>query len=185
MIFAVVFFMLLLTLIPAVDYFYHPDGVKITEVVKNSPAEITGLAVGEVIKNIDGKDIKTDSDFSLAFDGKIKGNEMIVNEKDVVLGSNANNPFLGVVVEQQYKLATNSLFAPFIRWLKELVFWLFALNLGVGLFNLLPLGPLDGGRMMHVVLCRYFPAKHANKLMTTLNMFLLVVLGTTLVHSFV
>ncbi len=37
-----------------------------------------------------------------------------------------------------------------ITWLKELLYWLFLLSLGLGLANLLPLGPVDGGRMLQL-----------------------------------
>ena len=32
---------------------------------------------------------------------------------------------------------------------------MYILNLGIGLFNLVPLGPVDGGRMVHDVLSKY------------------------------
>ena len=35
----------------------------------------------------------------------------------------------------------------FVEWTNMLVFWLVVMNFGIGLFNLLPLGPIDGGRM--------------------------------------
>ena len=183
-VFAALFFVILISLIPLVDVFYQPNGVKITEIVKNSPAEITGLAVGSVITNIDGKTIKTSDDFSAAFDGKIRGNKISINSMDIILSDKNNKPFLGVLVEQDYYLTKDSLFAPVVRWLKELVFWLFALNLGVGAFNLLPLGPLDGGRMAHALLCSFLPNKHAHRVMVTVNTFLFAVLGTTIVYSF-
>lgn len=183
-VFAALFFVILLGLIPVVDVFYQPNGVRIIEVVKSSPAEITGLSVGDVITNIDGKTIKSSDDFSAAFDGKIKWNEININGKNIILSERNNKPFLGVVVEQDYYLTKDSLFAPIIRWLKELIFWIFALNLGVGAFNLLPLGPLDGGRMMHVLLCNYFSNKHVHRVMVTVNTFLFAVLGTTIVYSF-
>ena len=35
--------------------------------------------------------------------------------------------------------------------IQEFVMWLFILNLGIGLANLLPLGPVDGGRMVQTL----------------------------------
>ncbi len=43
------------------------------------------------------------------------------------------------------------------------LFWLFQLNVGIGLINLLPLGPVDGGRMLQIVLKRLFPKKKGKK----------------------
>lgn len=46
-----------------------------------------------------------------------------------------------------------------INFVKWLLFWLFLINLGVGAFNLLPIGPLDGGRMWGLVLDRAAPKR--------------------------
>lgn len=186
-IFAGVFFVFMFLMNPLVDELYAPSGVRITDVVAQSPAAITGLVVGESIRNIDGRMIQTTNDFSAAFDGKTEGSNILIENRKIMLGKNpANNEaFLGVIVEQEQRLVSEHVFlASSVKWLKELFFWLFALNLGVGLFNLLPLGPLDGGRMVHVLLCHYFAKRHVHRVMSTVNMFLLLVLGTSLVFSF-
>lgn len=56
-----------------------------------------------------------------------------------------------------------------------LLFFLFLINLGVGAFNLLPLGPLDGGRMWKIVLDRLIP-RHSKRVMNSLSWVLLFVL---------
>ncbi len=56
-----------------------------------------------------------------------------------------------------------------------LLFFLFLINLGVGAFNLLPLGPLDGGRMWRIVLDRLIP-RHSKRVMNGLSWALLFVL---------
>ena len=40
---------------------------------------------------------------------------------------------------------------------------LYLLNLGFGLFNLLPVRQLDGGRMLYFLLCRRFPERAASR----------------------
>ena len=35
-----------------------------------------------------------------------------------------------------------------LRWLQEFFKWLLILSLGLGLANLLPIGPVDGGQML-------------------------------------
>jgi membrane-associated protease RseP (regulator of RpoE activity) len=56
-----------------------------------------------------------------------------------------------------------------------LLFFLFLINLGVGAFNLLPLGPLDGGRMWRIVLDRIVP-RHSKRVMNGLTWVLFFVL---------
>ena len=48
-----------------------------------------------------------------------------------------------------------------VLWLSGLMFWIYALNLGIGLFNLVPLGPIDGGRMFKTALERFLPKAKA------------------------
>lgn len=56
-----------------------------------------------------------------------------------------------------------------------LLIFLFIINLGVGIVNLLPVNPLDGGKMWNVVLKRYVP-KHAKKIMKALGYIILALL---------
>ena len=53
---------------------------------------------------------------------------------------------IGLNAKEKY----GSFLPALIIWLSRLIFWLYVINLGVGLFNLLPIGPLDGGRMFFV-----------------------------------
>ena len=55
-----------------------------------------------------------------------------------------------------------------LEFMQGLLFFLFIINLGVGIVNLLPVKPLDGGRMWDVVFKRYVP-KHARWIMRALG----------------
>ncbi|MBN2330224.1 MAG: site-2 protease family protein [Candidatus Aenigmarchaeota archaeon] len=55
-----------------------------------------------------------------------------------------------------------------LEFVQGLLFFLFLINLGVGIVNLLPVKPLDGGRMWDVVFKRYIP-EHAGWLMRALG----------------
>ena len=43
--------------------------------------------------------------------------------------------------------------------------WLFLISVGVGLFNLLPLGPVDGGRMIYSLGLIFFSEKVAKRIL--------------------
>ena len=58
------------------------------------------------------------------------------------------------------------------------------LNLGVGMFNLLPLGPLDGGRMFQLVLYKMFEKEKADKAFKAVGLLLLVIVAVHLVFAF-
>ena len=76
----------------------------------------------------------------------------------ITLGENPNggtNGYLGVTgIKPDYKLKDDSLKIPYsaLFILANLLEWVFLLSLGIGLANLLPLGPVDGGRMLHTTL---------------------------------
>lgn len=64
--------------------------------------------------------------------------------------------------------------APVYYWFRGFIKWLFLLNLFIGLANLLPLGIVDGGRMLQTALHSLFDNKvHAQKLWTIISMLFL------------
>jgi membrane-associated protease RseP (regulator of RpoE activity) len=81
--------------------------------------------------------------------------------------------------------ASAGIWASAFKWLTGLVFWLFVLNLGVGLFNLVPAGPLDGGRMFHTALERFLHHKHAKTTSHIVTFVLLAIIAGTIVSAFV
>lgn len=81
-------------------------------------------------------------------------------------------------IKPEYKIWKGAFF-----WTKGLVRWLFLLNLFIGFANLLPLGIVDGGRMLQVALSRTMKnQKRAMKIWrwTSLFFFGMIVLGLIL-----
>jgi membrane-associated protease RseP (regulator of RpoE activity) len=89
--------------------------------------------------------------------------------------------FWAVFLGMQYLGWTSITF----KWLLGLVFWLFALNLGVGLFNLVPLGPIDGGRMLHTTLGHFVHHRHAKRVWHTVSVVMLTIIAITIISAFV
>ena len=191
--FGAIFFGLFLFMQPAADALFI-DGMSINEVAENSPAAITGLAAGEIITNIDGKTVDSAKEFSQAFAGKQVGDSISITTdqgvKEAVL-SGTEKAYLGVQVQEATTLKSSVvdnhgwLLPQLFVWLTDLIFWLFALNLGVGLFNLVPLGPIDGGRMFHTALQHIFPHKHAKHAWHATSMVMLTIIVATLISAFV
>ena len=94
------------------------------------------------------------------------------------------NPFT-IAYTAIAELRGDTIFHPFlyqssVPWFfVDLLKWVFVLNLGVGLFNLLPMLPLDGGGMMQAVLEKWMPKKKARKycIYTSVVVFALIVLN--------
>lgn len=173
---------------PYTNTFYSKDGVVVTELMDGSPpAEQAGIDVGEKITAINGQAIQETEDFSKALTDAKPGDviNIVTTEavRDVTLGENPANKraWLGVYVENPLRApnwATHT-----ALWLKDLIFWIYVLSLGVGLFNLVPLGPIDGGRMFLTALQGFTPRAHT--IWKSVSFVLLGILVTNVVLAFV
>jgi len=174
--------------IPSASHLIQEDGIEIVNIIKESAAEKAGLSPGEIIVKIDNTTIKNLKDFENTLNLK-KPNESIIlltNKKtyNITLGQNPNNKskvFLGVNVKQHNKikeeLKQKYLFLPSLAlWFVGLLYWLYLLNLGVGLFNLIPIGPIDGGRMVYAILSKKYKKEKAIKIFSFINIFFILLI---------
>lgn len=177
---------------PIADNMTEYSGVKITGFIEgNYPAESSGIAKGEVVKSINGEKIGTLDDFSGILKKKKPGDAIRIetdkNAYSIKLGKNPEDEslaYLGVYVQQEsavkgpFKEKYGNFLPAAIIWVAGLFGWLIILNLGIGLFNLVPIGPLDGGRMLQLVLHRLFERKKADRVWYYVSMvFLLIVVA--------
>ncbi|MFB6075804.1 MAG: M50 family metallopeptidase, partial [Candidatus Aenigmatarchaeota archaeon] len=56
-------------------------------------------------------------------------------------------------------------YAPILLFLRKLLTYIMVLNLGIGVFNLLPIKPLDGGLMLETLSERFIP-KHSERIVS-------------------
>ncbi len=133
---------------------------KISDVVNGSPAEAAGLKEGmfvEKIASLDATPGNITKVFSLLKPGDnltIQTSQQTFKIKAVQHPQNASRGFIGVSLETDLtaKKGSNASTLATLIWLQRLFLWLFILSLGIGIFNLLPLGPIDGGRMFMLAL---------------------------------
>ena len=65
------------------------------------------------------------------------------------------------------------------------MYWLFVLNLGIGLFNLVPLGPIDGGRMLQLAMHKIFRnEKKGDKAWKYISMLFLALILANIMFAF-
>lgn len=94
------------------------------------------------------------------------GNVMDNVDITIEAATNPNNEskgYIGILFDNRESYVVKQEFLPYrgvIFWVTEALFWVFLINLGVGLFNMMPIGPLDGGRMYALVFQRIFPKRH-------------------------
>ncbi|RLE46367.1 hypothetical protein DRJ25_04290 [Candidatus Woesearchaeota archaeon] len=150
--------LLLIPITPFVTNFYTPDGVEITQLAKEGPAKMIGMAPNTIITEIDSNPVKTLKEFKEIINQKKPGDiiKIRTNEGtfDVPLAEKNNRAYVGINIKQHsiIKKGRSILLAKTVSWIYELMIWVYLLSLGIGLFNLLPVGPLDGGRMLNELL---------------------------------
>lgn len=168
------------------------NGVQILEIDNELPIANTELKLGDIILEIDNKTIKDQEQFSEIIKSHRPGDIINIKTENltipVELGydkQNQSKALLGVKVSYVKSEIKPSIKEKFgntplaLFWILKLVFWIYAICLGVGLFNLLPLGPIDGGKMFYVaslsVLKKQEKARKLYQYMTLITILLILI----------
>lgn len=126
------------------------------------------LNMTSVILSVDGQGIENVQDLSEFMQttkpGQVVEIETYTKTYKVALAENPDNPeqgFIGIsgvrqvqFIKKQYAGTTSY---AIIEFIVEMLSWIFLLNLGVGLVNIFPIKPLDGGLMMETLSERFLP----------------------------
>ena len=150
----------------------QPAGVEVSNLAENGPAR-DYLQKGDIIIGINGHEIKAVEEF---FDimnktsaGEIIEVELLRNGNrlkfSIPLGSHPDNPekgYLGVYPAQHIisKVGFDNIVLP----VSFSLYWIYILNLGIGLMNLFPIVPLDGGKILDESLKAFLPSKVAKSI---------------------
>ncbi|MFA5797062.1 MAG: site-2 protease family protein [Candidatus Woesearchaeota archaeon] len=159
---AAVLLVLLLIFNPLLSTMVDPTGVTFTSLQKGYPAETYGLEKGVTYTQVNGVPIK-DSTTLVSELSCVKPNQTVTfvnSEKNVTMITTASpddktKGYIGVTgIKTNYVLKSEAWWYKGVYYLlfilTNLLEWIFMLSLGIGLANLLPLGPVDGGRMLHI-----------------------------------
>lgn len=151
-IWGIIFFVILSLVIMPLSISSMPnDGIVVNTLIEGYPAEQSGLEAPFKILAIDDnqtldyvsfvnviQDLKPNQNITLTTDQGVYSITTTTNPE------NASKGYMGIT---DFQIGSKTL-----EWIRLLFLWLFIINIGVGLFNLLPLGPVDGGRMFYVAL---------------------------------
>ncbi|MFC1801645.1 site-2 protease family protein [Nanoarchaeota archaeon] len=164
---------------------------------ENFPAEQAGLKPGDVITGLNGETVTKFEDFYEGVKDLKPGDMITVRTQDasfdiVMVGNptDPEKPFMGIEgisnkleVKEKYATGYLSVYQKIMQWLTSFFMWLFVLSLGIGLFNLLPLPIVDGGRMLKTTITQV--SKRKDRVDKRFNMiallFLLVLVLTLLI----
>ncbi len=167
------------------------EGIQVVTVELGLPAAEAGLKAGDVITHVNGIGVTTTSSFTELLSKTKPGDSITITtpekEFSIITKSNPNNSeksYMGIFISsvstsiKEEVIQKYGWFLPSaLLWTARLFEWLFLISVGIGLANLLPLGPVDGGRMMHTGLSTFI--KHQgilNKTWMTITVFTLILI---------
>jgi membrane-associated protease RseP (regulator of RpoE activity) len=194
----IIFLIVLFVANPLAESMLLPDGVRITGVEAGSPAALAGMHEDEIITAIDNMPATYLENLSSVLAAKKPGDMVSLQTKNatynIALAKNPKNEskaHLGVFSRQHaeikapFKEKYGEWSAPIILWIFGLLYWLFLLSLGIGLFNLLPIGPIDGGRMLLLAMQKIFKQQAGLKVWKLVSIALLLLVVINVVKGFI
>lgn len=164
---------------PIASSMVNYEGVQVVSVEEGLPAAEAGLKAGDVITHVNGISVTTTQSFTRLLSETKPGDTITIttSERDVTVISqsnpnDSNRSYIGIFISsvsthlKEEVITKYGWFLPSaVLWTARLMEWLFLISVGIGLANLLPLGPVDGGRMMHTGLSTFI--KHQSILTKT------------------
>ena len=171
-------------------------------IIPNTPADLAGLKSDMVITNINGVNITNSSEF-MRFLNTTKPNQsvsvMVSYNPDpyvqpsnwsyqkfvVKLGSrpdNSTRAYFGIHLSNFAYFKQSAIekygkyFIEFILILSAFLFWFYVISLGIGVANLLPIGPVDGGRILLVTLRLFMKDENAKYWWERISIFFLIII---------
>lgn len=178
--------LLMLIFNPLMMMMVDDNGVSFGNIQKDYPAEISGLKASTGYTSVNGVPITNANEFISSM-SCLKPNDTVVlgNDNENVTIVSTTNPkdstkgYIGVsAISTNYELKRNDWWFKGIYYslyvLNKLLEWIATLSLGIGLANLLPLGPVDGGRMLHKAAIDVKGKTKGIKLWATITMIVIV-----------
>ncbi|MBI5391334.1 site-2 protease family protein [Candidatus Woesearchaeota archaeon] len=139
----------------------EPVGFSFALLNDSLPAAQAGFKGGEVVSKVNGEPMKNADAFLTRLSCVEPGTTLNLSTANATYHlttvpnpSNAAKGFLGITqLKHERKIKPGmEPYAPFYYWLRGFLRWLYLLNFFIGLANLLPLGFVDGGRIMETLL---------------------------------
>lgn len=197
---AVISIALLAGTVLALSSIYTTEGVRYSSVVPGTPADML-LPHNGTITEMNGKPVNNTKELANLMDGISPDSEISITANgqkyDITVSEdpkNTSRAFIGVsnienviVAKEKYAGMAGSGLLSVLFYLTSLFRWLFLLNLGIGLFNLLPLKPLDGGLIFEEIVKKFSPHSwksiYSAVATTTLGLVLFNLFGVYLIRA--
>ena len=167
---------------PALFGAFDLTGLKIMGTAEDFPAKEAGLLDGDIILAVDSVPISDFEAFSTTLASKSPGDSATFQLSDrtleITAAQNPDNPELGRFgFSYEPKLEPTKWYSNPLIFFSRFLNWFFILSLGIGLFNLLPIPILDGGKMLQdAVFGIIKDKKRASKIFMYLSFFSIALL---------
>lgn len=178
--------LLLLVLNPLTAMMVTPTGFSVGAVQEDYPAELAGVIPGEVFTSINGVDVLTNKGLTESLTCVSPGDEVIMSgpnsTRSIITTSHPqdeNKGYLGIIgarTEFEVKETIPFWLYKLTNGFTQFIFWIILLSIGLGAFNLLPLGPVDGGQMIRLSLRRIHGEKKGKIIWAKIGWLLLVLI---------
>lgn len=180
-----------LAFMPLQQNMVEPTGFTFTQYsYENAPIAQAGITPGMVITGINNQKVTDFQQFSDELAYHRSGEQITVSAGDqeykITLAENPDNPkkaLLGIQninnkfePKEKYRQGFWKAVYSVLTWVTGFLRWLFLLSLGIGLFNLLPLPIVDGGRMAQVFLHKLKGAEKGERVYRKVSLFFLLIL---------
>ncbi|AXV40194.1 site-2 protease family protein [Methanobacterium sp. BAmetb5] len=179
-----------------IPYAFQSDGLKIISVTPNGPSEGI-LQEGMIVTSINGYSVDNRNAYTELIMNKTKpGDQMTyVTDKGTYTitatgqPSNQSIAYPGTRSETHLvvkpEVAQN--FGEIIPWslynLTDVCYWIYALNLMVGLFNLLPMKPLDGGHIFEELLRYKVPENITGTIVSSVSWVMIAIVALLIIYG--
>jgi membrane-associated protease RseP (regulator of RpoE activity) len=178
--------LLFLVLNPLTAMMVSPIGFSVGAVQDDYPAAMAGVVPGEIFTSVNGQEVLTSADLTKMLTCVSPGDEVLLsgyNSTRTIITvehpQDETKGYLGILGAKTefevnegipfwvYKLTTGA---------TQFIFWIVILSIGLGAFNLLPLGPVDGGQMIRLSLRRIHGEKKGKQYWAKIGWLLLILL---------
>ncbi len=178
-----------------IPYAFQSDGLKITSVTPGGPSEGI-LKEGMIVNSINGVSVNNREAYTNVIYKTTPGDKLTyVTDQGTYTITTTSQPYNASIAYPGTRSETHLMVKPdvgniygdtlpwFLYNLADIARWVFLLNLMVGLFNLIPMKPLDGGILLEELLGYKIPEQMAGKIVSSVSVIMIGIVALLIIYG--